>query len=253
MSKPYSTTSQVLNQALATLIGQAKWNTSEPGKAAVADITYTALAWSQVPVTVAYVAGGTAGAEVVTVTAQAIVVKLQAGVSTATQVLAAIVASAAASALVSAAITGTAGTAQVATTSPTQIIGDVCLRIMEADNEVDTRLAGMGYSLPFAVNPPAVQDLSVLYARYACMRDAYTGSNPQANSESAKVFLSQFEAKLMAIKAGEADLVDASGQTVPKSKYTPLTAPYPCPQPMRDNYPNYPQGPYPDLPGVDSY
>ena len=103
MAKPYSTTAQVLNRVLATLCKQAGWNLADPGAAAVADITFTQLAVGPYPVTVAYVGGGTAGSEVVTVSAQnAITVQIQAGTSTATQVLAKINASAAAIALVSA-------------------------------------------------------------------------------------------------------------------------------------------------------
>lgn len=83
---------------------------------AIQDITYTAvsLGTAGTVVTVAYTAGGTAGAEVVTVVGSAISIKIESGVSTATQVKAAFDASAAAIALASAAITGTAGTAQVA-------------------------------------------------------------------------------------------------------------------------------------------
>jgi len=82
----------------------------------VQDITYTAtdLGAAGTEVTIAYVAGGTAGAEVVTVTDSAISIEIEDGVSTATQVKAAYDASAAAVALATAAITGTAGDAQAA-------------------------------------------------------------------------------------------------------------------------------------------
>lgn len=83
---------------------------------AVQDITYVArqagLAGNSI--TIAYTAGGTAGSEVVSVVGNAISVQIEDGVSTATQVLAAINASAVAQALISASITGTAGDAQVA-------------------------------------------------------------------------------------------------------------------------------------------
>jgi hypothetical protein len=83
----------------------------------VQDLTYTAVANLGAggnSITIAYVAGGTAGAEVVTVTGNAISVSMETTVSTATQVKAAIDASAAAIALVSVAVTGTGSTAQVA-------------------------------------------------------------------------------------------------------------------------------------------
>jgi hypothetical protein len=85
----------------------------------VQDITYTAVTSGSAgtEVSVAYVAGGTAGAEVVTVTGSAISIQIEDGVSTATQVKAKFDASTAAVALASAAITGTAGTAQVAATA----------------------------------------------------------------------------------------------------------------------------------------
>lgn len=81
---------------------------------AIQDLTYTADAVGTAgnSITVAYTSGGTAGAEVVTVVGSAISVQIQSGVSTATQVKAAVDASAPASALISAAVTGTGGNAQ---------------------------------------------------------------------------------------------------------------------------------------------
>ena len=250
--KPYSTTAQVLNQAISALVSQSTWNVTDPGTVVIQDITYTALLTGGA--VVQYVPGGTAGIETVSVTGTAISIKIQSGVSTATQVLANIQASAAASALVYSAITGTAGTAQVIMTAPVAVLGDVAARIMEADNEIDTRLAGMGVALPFATNPPILQDFSVLYARYACLRDLYTGANPQANSESAKAFLTEFNSKWDQMQTGWRAIVDAAGANVAASKFTPLTADYPNTNTSpTDNYPNYPLGPYPDLPGVDGY
>lgn len=82
----------------------------------VQDLTYTAanVNVDGNSITVAYVAGGTAGSEVVTVTGNAISVSMDTGVSTATQIKAAIDASAAALALATVAITGTGSNAQVA-------------------------------------------------------------------------------------------------------------------------------------------
>ena len=83
------------------------------------------------------------------------------------------------------------------------------------------------------------------------MRDLYTGANPQANSESAKAYLDRFNSKWDDIKAGWQVFVDTYGAAISSSKYTPQTVDYPAPEnPIRDNYPNAPQGPYPDLPGI---
>lgn len=100
---------------VATLAFTVK--TETPASLVVQDITYTAVAnlgASGNAITIAYVAGGTAGSEVVTVTGTAISIEIEDGVSTATQVKAKFDAEAAAVALASAAITGTAGNAQVA-------------------------------------------------------------------------------------------------------------------------------------------
>lgn len=66
---------------------------------------------------------GLAGSEVVTVAVNAIHVRLQSGVSTATQVKVAIDASVPAAALVNVTITGTAGNAQAAPVAPTNLTG----------------------------------------------------------------------------------------------------------------------------------
>lgn len=81
----------------------------------VQDITYTAALKGEKgnSIQIDYTAGGTAGSEIVTVTGNLISVQIESGVSTATQVLAAINGSAAALALISAAITGVGATAQV--------------------------------------------------------------------------------------------------------------------------------------------
>lgn len=82
----------------------------------IQDITYTAVSGygdTGNAITIAYTAGATAGAEVVTVTGSAITVQIATGVSTATQVKAAWDAKAEAVALATAAITGTGSNAQV--------------------------------------------------------------------------------------------------------------------------------------------
>lgn len=82
----------------------------------IEDITYTAVTAGTAGdnITIAYVDDGTAGSETVDVTDTDIVIHMEAGVSTATQVKAAYDAEAAAVALATAAITGTAGDAQAA-------------------------------------------------------------------------------------------------------------------------------------------
>lgn len=102
-------------------IGQVQTYHLIPGTDAVAaslivqDITYTAAIKGEAgnDITIAYTGGATAGAEVVTVTGNAISIQIQTAVSTATQVKAAFDAEAAAVALAAASISGTAGDAQV--------------------------------------------------------------------------------------------------------------------------------------------
>lgn len=93
--------------------------------------------------------------------------------------------------------------------------------ISEADNEIDSRLSGMGYALPFGVNnPPLVKQLSILYARHAIFRDTYTGVAPSDKEPSAaKQFLDQFESKLEALNKGWTSLVDAYGNVIYSGKF----------------------------------
>lgn len=95
-------------------------NTGFAAKRAIQDLTYTADAAGPggTAITIAYTTGATAGSEVVTVMGNAISVQIESGVSTATQVKAAVDSSAPASALISVAITGTGGTAQTAPVAP---------------------------------------------------------------------------------------------------------------------------------------
>lgn len=87
-------------------------------------VTYTAVATDNTGnlITVAYTAGGTAGAEVVTVVGNAISAQIESGVSTITQVRTAVNASVAAAALVTA--TGTSGTA-VTTATASALTGGI--------------------------------------------------------------------------------------------------------------------------------
>lgn len=103
------------NPKMRKMLITAPVTTAVKASRVIQDITYTALVRGLAgnSITVAYTAGGTAGAEVVTVTGTAISVQIQTGVSTATQVRAAVLASVPAVALITPVITGTAGTAQV--------------------------------------------------------------------------------------------------------------------------------------------
>lgn len=83
----------------------------------IQDLTYTAVGLNPTLTTIAYTTGGTAGSEAVTVSGNTITVQISTGVSTATQVKAAVDGSAAAHALVTVAISGTGATAQTAPVS----------------------------------------------------------------------------------------------------------------------------------------
>jgi len=135
----------------------------------------------------------------------------------------------------------------------TELTGDVAALISEGDNEIDARLAALEVPLPFATNPAIVQDLSVLYARYACFRDLYAAGAPAAGkglNPNAQKYLDQFETKMKGLIDGTLKLVDSTGAVIPGTKYATVTVPYPCPEKNIDPYPNYPSGPYPDPPGI---
>lgn len=107
------------NRVRVSYIKEASYGVTPAGVKAllvVQDITYTALkAGTQGNlISIEYLDTGTAGAEVVTVTGNKISVSMEDGVSTATQINAAIAGSAAALLLVTKAITGTASDTQVA-------------------------------------------------------------------------------------------------------------------------------------------
>lgn len=91
----------------------------------IQDLTYTSAIAGQPgnATTIAYTAGATAGAEVVTVTGQAISVQIDSGVSTALQVQTAVLASPAAVALVTVAISGTSSNPQTAPVTATALAG----------------------------------------------------------------------------------------------------------------------------------
>lgn len=100
---------------------------STAGSVVIQDLTYTSVATDKSGnlISIAYTTGGTAGSEVVTVVANAISVQIQSGVSTATQVRAAVLASGPAAALVGVAISGTGSNAQTAPVSATFLTGGI--------------------------------------------------------------------------------------------------------------------------------
>ncbi len=103
----------------------------------------------------------------------------------------------------------------------TTAVSDVTLRIQEGDAEIDSRLAALGYALPFATNPAWLKPVSVLYARYACFRDMFAGGSPSAGTAAMDNFKNEFEEKFQKLEDGWASLVDASGAVIApaNSKY----------------------------------
>ncbi len=125
--------------------------TFDSGEASVLveqDLTYTAASRGVAgdSITIAYTAGGTAGAEVVTVVGSAISVSIDDGVSTATQIETAINGSAAALLLVSVAVSGTGGTAQNASAA-TPLAGGVDSEVNAADDEITIPSHGLNTGL----------------------------------------------------------------------------------------------------------
>lgn len=118
------------------------------GSLVVQDLTYTAdlRGTAGNSITIAYTAGGTAGAEVVTVVGSAISVQIETAVSTATQVKAAVDGSAAASALISVAITGTGSNAQVVAAA-TPLAGGVASEVNDTANTITIPSHGLGTAL----------------------------------------------------------------------------------------------------------
>ena len=146
----------------------------------------------------------------------------------------------------------------------TELTGDVAALIVEGDNEIDGRLAALGYTLPIPsapvgainatpvlVNPPLLQDLSVLYARMACFRELYAGGQPQDQNGTMKEYEDKVEKKWLNLEEGWAELIDVNGAIIPKTKFQTLTiAEHSSGSSAKDEYPNYPSGPYPDPPGI---
>lgn len=112
----------------ATTVQYIEWTPGQKARITIQNLQYQAVAEGTGgnSITVAYTTGAVAGAEVVSVVSSAISVQIESGVSTATQIAAAILASVPASALVTTAFKpgpSDASTAQTAPVSPTSLVG----------------------------------------------------------------------------------------------------------------------------------
>lgn len=89
--------------------------------------------------------------------------------------------------------------AQAAWTDPT----DINTRIAEADAVIDAALAAVGYTVPFTSTPALVKQLSILYTRYAVLRDIYKNQAPsQGGAEGWKPYKDAFDELLNKLVAG---------------------------------------------------
>ena len=102
----------------------------------IQDLTFTADSWGIADISIEYTTGGTAGSEVVSVVGHAISVQIESGVSTATQVKAAIDGSTPAAALVDVVISGTGSNPQVA-------VAPTTLDVLGAGKPIKTNAAGV--------------------------------------------------------------------------------------------------------------
>ncbi len=88
-------------------------------------------------------------------------------------------------------------------------------RIAEADAVIASQLAAIGYSVSdLSSSVPLVKLLSILYSRYAVLRDIYDNRGPsQASNEGGggKQYLSQFNDLMKMLIDGRAFLVNSSG------------------------------------------
>lgn len=104
------------------------------------------------------------------------------------------------------------------------IDSDLNSRIEEADAVIDGKMASAGYSVPFSTVPTLIKRLSVLYTRYAVIRDAYKNKAPSlAGADSWNPYLDQFNKLIDSIVNGEILLTTTSGE-VDKSDNSVLVA-----------------------------
>ena len=133
LADPYSTAeltfqprkSQV-NTGDAIYINKIQRSRATPG-IEIQDLTYISTDVTNSLLSVIYNSGGTAGSEVVTVVGNAISVSMQTSVSTATQIKAAIDASAPATALVRCILSGTGATAQTSFSPAASLSDSMCV------------------------------------------------------------------------------------------------------------------------------
>lgn len=213
VGQPFSGAQETVNPgALAALI-------------AIQDITYTAVAAGSAgnANTIAYTTGGTAGSEVVTVTGTAISVQIQSGVSTATQVLAAIDASSPALALISAAITGTPSNAQVAPVAPTNLTGGQNVQIQfysAAGIQAGDKISISGVFSIVTQNVYVVQDANPTTITFVSTQPI-PQEGPLTYFENAITAYTESK-RLVALEVDQNAVVQYNGDTGMTNKITPI-------------------------------
>lgn len=105
----------------------------------------------------------------------------------------------------------------------TWVDADLEDRIAEGDAVIDACMRGLGYAVPFSPVPPLIKRLSILYGRYAAMRDLHHHFAPsQAGGAGFNGYREQFERLLEKLQKGQAILVDASGTPLPTVESTAM-------------------------------
>lgn len=90
---------------------------------------------------------------------------------------------------------------------------NVGYRIAEADAVIDGKLAKAGYAVPFTTVPALVKQLSILYTRYAVVRDIYKNSAPSDGGAAGfQPYKDQFDMLMGQIIDGEMSLIGTTGE-----------------------------------------
>lgn len=127
-----------VNASDAVYVSRPERSLAAPG-IVIQDLLYISKSASPTTtISVTYTGGGTAGAELVTVNGTAITVQIQSGVSTATQIRTAVIASVAATALVYTILSGVGSNTQVSV-SVTNLSDDYCYLAL-AETTTNTQL-----------------------------------------------------------------------------------------------------------------
>jgi hypothetical protein len=174
---------------------------------AVQDLTYTAklLGAEGNLISITYTSGATAGAEVVTVSNNAITVQIAAATTTANQIKTLIERSTTASALVSVAVTGTGTAAQAAATIANLSTGRKSIAVTSipttATNATIDKVRLYMKASTSAADPAFVTELSLGTSSYTISADATSSITPP-NSHSAPLsgggkYLAEFNSKLV--------------------------------------------------------